>query len=130
VRTMATYRISAPDVSFSAEHVAAALEIDPSRSGWRHRPDTAVGQWSWASAAGPVDGAELSQQIAVVIDQLDVHRAALWSPVEDGYEMDWFCFLGSHATEHAAELPRELLQCLLDLPGTLMLDVYDDSPDD
>jgi hypothetical protein len=123
---MASYRISAPDEYFSAEHVAAALGIDSSSSGWLG----ALGQWSLVSADGPVDGAELSEQITVVIDQLYAHRAALWSLVEQGYEMDWFCFLGSHATEHAAVLPRELMQRLLDLPGTLLLDVYSDDPDD
>lgn len=40
--------------------------------------------------------------------------------------MDWFCYLGSHAAEHAAELPRTLLQQRLDLPGALLPDVYED----
>ena len=29
-------------------------------------------------------------------------REQLWKLAEAGYEMDWFCFLGSHAVEHAA----------------------------
>jgi len=40
--------------------------------------------------------------------------------------MDWFCYIGSHPTEHAAELSRELMRRLLDLPGALLLDIYDD----
>jgi hypothetical protein len=88
------------------------------------------GPWRLASAAAPVEGSELSEQLAVLLDQLHPRRGDLWALVDQGYEMDWFCYLGSHGTEHAAELPRELMQRLLDLPGTLLLDVYDESPDD
>jgi hypothetical protein len=35
----------------------------------------------------------------------------------------WFCYIASHATEHAAELDRQTLQRLLALPGDLWLDV-------
>jgi hypothetical protein len=53
-------------------------------------------------------------------------RADLWKLVEVGYTMDWFCYLGSHAAEHAAVLSRELMQKLLDVPGDVLLDIYDD----
>ena len=33
-----------------------------------------------------------------------------------GCEASWFCYLGSRATEHAAELDRALLSRLLGLP--------------
>jgi hypothetical protein len=47
-------------------------------------------------------------------------------PIHEGYQANWFCYLASHATEHAAELDRQLLQRLLALPGNLWLDVSGD----
>jgi hypothetical protein len=43
--------------------------------------------------------------------------------VHAGYTANWFCFIASHVTEHAAELDRQTLQRLLALPGDLWLDV-------
>jgi hypothetical protein len=40
--------------------------------------------------------------------------------------MNWFCYLGSHAVEHAVEPSRDLLQDLLLIPGELLSDAYDD----
>jgi hypothetical protein len=46
------------------------------------------------------------------------------------YQANWFCHLASHATEHAADLDRQLLQRLLALPGDLWLDLCGDDIDD
>lgn len=43
--------------------------------------------------------------------------------VRAGYDANWFCYIASHATEHAAELDRKTLQRILALPGDLWLDV-------
>lgn len=48
-----------------------------------------------------------------------------------GYWANWFCYLGSSACEHAAELDRDTLGRLLGRSGELWLDVYpDDERDD
>lgn len=55
--------------------------------------------------------------------------ALLWELVRAGYGANWFCYIASHATEHAAELDRQTLQRLLALPGDIWLDVCGDDAD-
>jgi len=83
-----------------------------------------------SNPGGPLEGVELSDSLRRVIAILRPRRESVWRLVDDGYRVDWFCYLGSHAAEHAAELRRDLLAELLDLPGALLLDVYRDGPDD
>ena len=82
--------------------------------------------WSLSSGVGPVDGIELQDQFERVLDDLHPLRDRLWKLADAGYTMDWFCYVGSHAAERAVELPRDLMQRLLDLPGVVFLDIYDD----
>jgi hypothetical protein len=62
--------------------------------------------------------------------ECEPHAEQLWNLVHAGYQANWFCYLASHATEHAAELDRQLLQRLLALPGDLWLDVSGEDVDD
>ena len=55
---------------------------------------------------------------------------ALRGLTQDGYQADWFCYVGSYATEHTAELGRDILAHTLELPGELLLDIYSDQPDE
>lgn len=73
--------------------------------------------WSLQSGDGPDDGVELSTQLDLVMAALDPRRDELCSLADEGYEIDWFCYVGSYATEHAVELSRELMQQLLAFPG-------------
>jgi hypothetical protein len=50
----------------------------------------------------------------------------VWAVVERGYVSNWFCCVGSSATEHAVELDRALLKRLLRLPGDLWIDAGGD----
>ncbi len=54
----------------------------------------------------------------------------LWKLISLGYEIDWFCYVGSHAMEHAVELDRAVMTRLLAVPGDLLLDFCDDAPDE
>jgi len=53
----------------------------------------------------------------------------LWELAEVRHDANWYCWIASHATEHAAELDRSTLQRLLALPGDLWLDVCGDGTD-
>jgi hypothetical protein len=64
-----------------------------------------------------------------LLTRLEPVTAELWNLVRAGYEANWLCHIASHATEHAAELDRQTMQRLLDLPGDLRLDVCGDSFD-
>lgn len=136
MRTQATYRIFGDDSALTAARVTETLGFDATRSwevggtrGGGAPPAKAAG-WMLSSSDAPEDDVELSEQLHRVLLRLLPYRAALWGMVESGYRIDWFCYLGSHAAEHAAELPRDLLRELVNVPGELLLDIYHDQPDD
>lgn len=133
---MATYRVYGATAGLTASGVTDRLGLVPSRSvevGERPSPKAQIAQasyWALSSGEAPEDGAELTETLTRVLDQLHPVRKQLWNLADEGYDIDWFCYLGSHATEHAAELPRAFMQRLLDVPGALLLDVYEDYDDE
>jgi len=136
MRTQATFRLAGPQDRTSA-HVSALLGLTPSRSREAGTPVSANSAithdeslWSLSSSPGPQDGVELADQLRVLLDQLEPVTAQLWELVGAGYLANWFCYLGSYSTEHAAELDRDTLKRLLALPGELWLDVYPAEPHD
>lgn len=62
----------------------------------------------WLLSSG--SGIELAQQLQVLLTVLEPVAAQLWDLIRDGYEANWFCYIASHATEHAAELDRQTMQ--------------------
>lgn len=83
-----------------------------------------------SSASGVAEDAELEEALGRVLDRLEPHAAELWRLVDDGHWANWFCYVGSHATEHAVEIGRSLMGRMLQLPGDLWLDVHGDDPDE
>jgi hypothetical protein len=86
--------------------------------------------WSLSSAQRAEEGVELATALGRVLDQLEPVSEAVWALTREGYWANWFCYVGSSAGEHAAELDRDTLGRLLALPGELWLDVYPDDKDD
>ena len=60
---------------------------------------------------------------------LEPRTGDIWNLVQQDYEANWFCYVGSHATEHAVVLDRDLMTRLVALPGELWLDIYEDGPE-
>ncbi len=85
--------------------------------------------WLLKSSPGIESGVELSTHLQRLLTILEPHAETLWDLVRAGYQANWLCYLASHATEHAAELDRQLLRRLLALPGDLWLDVCGDDLD-
>lgn len=86
--------------------------------------------WAWSSAATIEEGVELGDHLRRLLDVLQPATTELWELVNAGYEATWFCYVASHATEHAVELDRQLVGRLLTLPGDLWLDVCGGGVDD
>ncbi len=135
VRTKATYSVFGDGASLTAERVTRALGIEPTRS--RESGDLAAGNRRTAGrsrwlleTAGPEDRVELSTQLEKLLAVLEPRSDKLWELSALGYEADWWCYVGSHAMEHAAELSRSLMSRLLSVPGELLLDFYEDSPEE
>jgi hypothetical protein len=85
--------------------------------------------WLLHSAPSIEIGVELSQQIERLLTILEPKTRALWELVERGYRANWFCYVASHAAEHAVELNRDLLTRLVRLPGGLWIDACGDAAD-
>jgi hypothetical protein len=135
VRTLATFRLSGPPGATSGA-VTDRLRISPSRSHEMGEPVGRLGgtqthsAWLLESAPGPQDDIELADQLRGLLTRLEPVTAALWELVGEGYWANWFCYLGSRSTEHAAELDREILQRLLVLPGDLWIDLHPQGEDE
>ena len=132
MRTGATFRLFGDD-RLTAADVTARLGLAPTsdhEAGSRKGPRSPVRTSSgWFLSTGTDDGVELSAQLQALLDELEPLTSVLWDLVSMGYEANWFCYVGSHATEHAAELDRALLARLARLPGDLWLDIYGDEYD-
>ena len=134
---MATFRLIG-DAGGAAAAVTARLGIEPTRAAEAGDPVSVrrparvheVSGWWLSSASSPEDGVELGVALRRVLDRLDPVAPVLWDLEREGYWANWFCYLGSDALEHAAELDRDTLGRLLALPGELWLDVYGDYDDD
>ena len=82
----------------------------------------------WLLSSGPdiEGGVELGEQLRRLLEVLEPLAGVLWELVDAGYEANWYCWVESHALEHAVEIDRQLMQRLLVLPGDLWLDVCGD----
>jgi hypothetical protein len=134
VETRATFRLSG-DAGLTAAAVTRRLGIQPTRSLEAGDPVSSrsakvrdSSAWLLSSSAGIEAGIELTEHLHKLLAILEPVTASLWDMVHEGYEANWYCWIASHATEHAAELDRPTLQRLLAL--LLWLDVCGDGTDD
>jgi Domain of unknown function (DUF4279) len=135
METSATYRVhGGPELTAAA--VSQALDLVPTTviEHGQHRSSAqraaTVSGWFLSTGSSPQDGVELSEQLDKLLTMLEPRTEELWQLFRTGYQFDWFCYVGSHATEHALEIRRETMQRLLAIPGELLLDLYGDGTDD
>jgi hypothetical protein len=135
VETTATFRLFG-GTGLTAAAVTRRLSIQPTRAVEAGDPisrrsakvrDSSI--WLLTSSAGIEVGAEVSEHLHRLLASLEPVTALVWELVQEGYEANWFCYVASHAAEHAVELDRTTLQRLLALPGDLWLDVCGDGTD-
>jgi Domain of unknown function (DUF4279) len=136
VQTTATFRLWG-GAGLTAAAVTQRLNLQPTEAFEAGTPtgrrspvarDSSV--WILQSSPRIQSGTELAAQLLRLLAVLEPVTQPLWDLVHAGYRANWFCYVASHATEHAAELDRHLLQRLLALPGDLWLDVSGDGTDD
>jgi hypothetical protein len=135
VETRATFRLFG-DATLTAAAVTQRLGVQPTRAleagdrvGRQPGATRAASAWLLSSGPGTGQGTELAAQLRKLLDVLEPVAGQLWDLVRAGYEANWFCYIASHATEHAAELDRPTMKRLLALPGDLWLDVCGDGLD-
>jgi hypothetical protein len=134
MQTTASFRLWG-NKTLTAAEVTRRLDVRPteafefgtplSRRSTRTR-DSSL--WVLSSSPGIESDVELDEQLRRLLTILEPVTQPLWTLVDQGYQANWFCYAASHATEHAVELDRQLLQRLLALPGDLWLDVSGDEP--
>jgi hypothetical protein len=135
VETTATFRLHG-GAGLTAAAVTCRLGVQPTRTyeagdpisrRSAHTRDSSL--WLLNSSPGIEPGTELSEHLQRLLAILEPVTGRLWELVNAGYEANWYCWIASHATEHAAELDRPILQRLLVFPGDLWLDVCGDGTD-
>lgn len=136
METSATFRLWG-SADLTAGQVTRRLGIQPSLAFEAGTPvsrrSTATREhslWSLASAPHIEAGVDLDQQLHRLLAVLEPLADRLWELVDTGYEANWYCWIASHATEHAAELDRDTLRRILALPGDLWLDACGDDNDE
>jgi len=136
VQTKATFRLSG-DAGLTAAAITRRLAIHPTRAFEAGDPVSSrspsthdCSLWLLSSSAEVQDGTELAEHLHRLLATLEPLTPLLWELVHEGYEANWYCWIASHTTEHAAELDRTTLRRLLALPGDLWLDVCGDGKDD
>jgi Domain of unknown function (DUF4279) len=135
VETTATFRLVG-NAKLTAAAVTRGLGIQPTRALETGDPvssRSAVNRdsplWLLSSSPGIETGTELTEQLHRLLAILEPVTAQLWELTNAGYVANWFCYIASHATEHATELDRQTIQRILALPGDLWLDVCGDDTD-
>lgn len=135
METRATFRLFG-DATLTAAAVTQRLGIQPTRAleardrvSDRSTATRGSSAWLLSSGHGIETGTELAAQLHRLLAVLEPVAAQLWDLVHAGYEANWFCYIASHVTEHAAELDRQTMRRLLALPGDLWLDVCGDGLD-
>jgi hypothetical protein len=133
METRATFRLRG-DTGLTAADVTRHLGLQPTKAheaGDPVSPRSAHTHQSslWLLSSSPQIelGTELAEHLHRLLAILEPVTGQLWGLVHQGYEANWYCWIASHATEHAAELDRETLQRLLTLPGDLWLDASGDA---
>lgn len=135
METRATFRLCG-DTGLTAAEVTRRLGLQPTAA---HEAGDPVSRRSahtrlsslWLLSSSPhiEPGTELAAHLHRLLATLEPVTGQLWELIHQGYEANWYCWIASHATEHAAELDRPTLQRLLALPGDLWLDVCGDETD-
>lgn len=135
METTATFRLTG-NATLTAAAVTRRLGIQPARTFETGDPvssrsaaarDSSL--WLLSSSPGIETGTELTDHLHRLLAILEPVTAPLWELTRIGYDANWFCYIASHATEHATELDRQTMQRILALPGDLWLDVCGDDAD-
>jgi Domain of unknown function (DUF4279) len=136
--TKVTFRLAGYDAGLTAAAVTRRLGLQPATAFeadtpvTRRKAPSTRGYSLWLISSSPHVEADvgLGVHLRRLLAILEPVTAPLWDLADAGYEANWYCFAASHATEHAIELDRPILQRLLALPGDLWLDVCGDGSDD
>ena len=125
VETKATFRLRG-NTGLTAAEVTHRLGLQPTTAheagdplGLRSAHTHPSSLWMLSSSPGIEPGTELADHLHRLLAILEPVSRQLWELVSEGYEANWYCWIASHATEHAAELDRPTMQRLLALPGDL-----------
>jgi len=116
----------------SAAHVTTSLGLAPTRYAEAGDPvrrgSSKIAENSgWilhSHVEGP--GVEVDDSLGALLDLIEPKAHTLWQLEGEGYFVVWRCVAATNDLEHAIEIDRGNLRRLVDLPGVLRLDVYDD----
>jgi hypothetical protein len=80
---------------------------------------------SWSlDSGGSREGDDLESHLRELLDRVLPLRAPLSDLAAEGYDMDWWCFIGEEDGQGGVTLSDALLRDLAVLPVSLALDIY------
>jgi hypothetical protein len=77
----------------------------------------------WSLSSEGVGHGPLAEHLAVLLDAVEPQQQVLTDLADEGYTLDWFCYVSVHGNS-GVSLPPELLRRLAALPVLLDLDIY------
>lgn len=111
----------------TVHEVSTRLGVAPSDAhdagGPRPRGATPWPHMMWSLSSGETDARPLGEHLRVLLDQVDSVADAIRDLANDGYEMDWFCFLDVDGGQGGDALEPALVQRLAALPIALSFDI-------
>jgi hypothetical protein len=128
-RTHAALRVGRADATGSVAQVTAALGIAPTGSHDAGEPRGVRDPrpWSnmhWSCESPLLRDARLGDHLASLCDLVEHKRSALQQLADDGYKLDWFCFVEIEGGGGGVLLESDLVRRLGALPVALDLDIY------
>lgn len=113
----------------STAHITQTLEIAPSRSHDIGQPRSGRDPRPWPNTHWALDSdlpdtRSLEDHLGHLCDRVEPHAPGLFRPADDGYNVDWFCFVEIENGQGGITLSPTLLQRLAALPVELDLDIY------
>jgi hypothetical protein len=126
-RTKACLRIGS--TTGSATHITQTLGISPSRSHDIGQPRSPRDSRAWPNTHWALDSdlpdtSSLEDHLGRLCDQIEPHAGGLSRLADDGYNVDWLCFVEIENGQGGITLSPPLLQRLAALPAELDLDIY------
>ena len=121
----ASFRIA--KTGMAAAEVSARLGIEPTHSheaGDTHgRQQVRWAQAMWSLSTKGDGRGHLSDHLERLLDRIEPKRAIIEQLAQEGYAMDWFCFVSVEG-QGGVVLSVDLLRRLAALPIELGLDIY------
>ena len=83
----------------------------------------------WLLRSGISESQPLADHLAVLLDQIEPQLPVLNALLDEGCQLEWFCYLEARPLGNLVDLDAPLLARLAALGGSITFDIYNSEPD-